>query len=138
MRLHGTLMKSGRVWLAEVPDLDAMTQGKNRDDALRMIKSWVRDILGRQDLPILVEPESKGDGFTLTCPEAGPMVALLLRRKREAAGLSLAEVAVRLGAKSRNAYARYEQGQAVPTLEKLDQLLTAIEPDHGGFLLTCG
>ena len=42
--------------------------------------------------------------------------------------LSEAEVADRLGAKSRNAYARYEQGASVPTIEKLDQLLRAVSP----------
>jgi transcriptional regulator with XRE-family HTH domain len=34
----------------------------------------------------------------------------------------------RLGVKSRNAYARYEQGVSVPTVEKLDELLRAVAP----------
>jgi len=58
------------------------------------------------------------------------MISLLLRRQREKSGLSLSEVTERLGAKSRNAYARYEQGKSAPTLEKLDQLLKAVSPDQ--------
>jgi hypothetical protein len=37
---------------------------------------------------------------------------------------------VRLGAKSRNAYARYERGTSVPTLDKLTELLQAVAPGH--------
>jgi hypothetical protein len=33
-----------------------------------------------------------------------------------------------LGAKSRNAYARYERGTSVPTVEKVSELLQAIAP----------
>jgi transcriptional regulator with XRE-family HTH domain len=52
----------------------------------------------------------------------------LLRRQRQKSGLSLAEAADRLGARSRNAYARYEQGRTVPTVAKLDELLKAVAP----------
>jgi transcriptional regulator with XRE-family HTH domain len=58
------------------------------------------------------------------------MISLLLRRQRQQSGLSLAAVAQRLGARSRNAYARYEQGLTAPTVEKLDELLRAIAPDR--------
>ncbi len=40
-------------------------------------------------------------------------------------GLTLAEVTRRLGAKSINTYARYEQGRSVPTVTRLSQLLSA-------------
>jgi hypothetical protein len=36
MRLGGRIWKDNKVWLAEVPMLDAMTQGRSRRDALRM------------------------------------------------------------------------------------------------------
>jgi len=62
------------------------------------------------------------------------MTALLLRRRREASGSSLWQVALRLGASSRNAYARYERGEAVPTLHKLDALLKAASPE-GDFVI---
>jgi transcriptional regulator with XRE-family HTH domain len=55
-------------------------------------------------------------------------LALLLRRQRERHGLTLAQAAERLGQRSKNAYARYEQGKSMPTVEKLEQLLQAIAP----------
>ena len=58
------------------------------------------------------------------------MISLLLQRQRQRSGLSLAEAAERLGAKSRNAYARYERGESLPTIEKLDQLLHAVSADQ--------
>jgi transcriptional regulator with XRE-family HTH domain len=56
------------------------------------------------------------------------MIGLLLKRQREVSGLSLAEAAERLGAKSRNAFARYEHGTSVPSVEKLSDLLQAVSP----------
>ena len=58
------------------------------------------------------------------------MVALILRRQRALSGLSLAEAAKRLGAKSRNACARYERGDSSPTLEKLSALMAAVSPSE--------
>jgi len=43
-------------------------------------------------------------------------------------------MAERLGATSRNAYARYERGEVVPTVEKLDALLKATSP-NGDFVI---
>ncbi|MCJ7588955.1 MAG: helix-turn-helix transcriptional regulator [Candidatus Aminicenantes bacterium] len=40
--------------------------------------------------------------------------------------MSLAEVAARLGAKSINGYARYEQGRSIPSVRKLSQLYAAV------------
>jgi transcriptional regulator with XRE-family HTH domain len=61
------------------------------------------------------------------------MVCLLLQRQRQINGLSLA--AARLGAKSRNAYTRYERGSSVPTVEKLDKLLQAVSGGRDFVLL---
>ena len=57
------------------------------------------------------------------------LIALMLRRQRQKYGLTLEEVARRLGASSVNAFARYEQGRARPTLAKLTELIGAIDPE---------
>lgn len=44
-------------------------------------------------------------------------------------GLTLVEVSKRLGAKSHNTYARYEQGRSVPTIQKFSRLLSALSKD---------
>ena len=56
------------------------------------------------------------------------LTAFLLRRARQRAGLSLAQIAECLGATSINAYARYEQGRSVPTIQKLSELFAAVMP----------
>ena len=72
--------------------------------------------------------EGKKDNFEVGSSEPKHMVSLLLQRKRELSGLSLAQVASRLSMKSRNTYARYEQGNSVPSVEKLNELLNAVCP----------
>ena len=58
------------------------------------------------------------------------LTALLLQRQRMKQGLTLSEVAKRLGAKSINSYARYEQGRSVPSIDKFYQLLSALSEDN--------
>ena len=127
MRFRGELHKDGRFWLAEVPVFDAMTQGRTRKEALDMISDWFVTIAGRKGFSVDIHPVGKGT-FEVSSSNARTMVSLLLRRQRQKSGLSLAQAAQRLGAKSRNAYARYERGASVPTVEKLDELLRAVAP----------
>ncbi len=128
MRFEGHLTRDGRFWLAEIPLLDAMTQGRSRSEALRMIGDWLETMAGREGFQAQVFPTGK-TSFEVSGSDAAAMTALLLRRRRQASGSSLRDVASRLGESSRNAYARYERGDAVPTVEKLDALLKATAPD---------
>ena len=126
MRLTGRIWKHGRFWLAEVPMLDAMTQGRSRPEALRMVADLVETMAGRS-LRVEVFPGPRGM-FEIGSDDAAGLVAVMLRRQREKHGLSLADVARRLGARSKTAYARYEQGRSVPTVDKLFELLAAVAP----------
>jgi DNA-binding XRE family transcriptional regulator len=115
--------------LAEVPLFEALTQGRTRREALEMIEDWFASMVDRPGFS--VEALSTGeDEFEVTSTDLKSMISLLLQRRRQESGLSLADAAERLGVKSRNAYARYERGDSVPTIEKLDQLLKAISPDR--------
>ena len=129
MRLFGRLHRDGDYWLVEVPMLDAMTQGHSKAEALAMAKDLVETLANRPGFSVAVHPGKKDD-FEISSTDVRSMVGLLLRRQRERSGLSLAQAADRLGVKSRNAYARYEQGTSVPTVEKLNQLLEAVAPDQ--------
>ena len=73
--------------------------------------------------------KGKGGTFEIGSSDPRHMVSFLLQRKRQLSGLSLSQVAGRLGFSSRNSYARYERGQTVPTLGKLDELLQAVNPN---------
>lgn len=127
MRFEGKLTRDGRFWLAEIPLLEAMTQGRSRKEALEMIGDWLETMVNREGFRADVHTRGPRE-FEIAGSDAAAMTALLLRRRREASGASLRDVASRLGATSRNAYARYERGDAVPTVEKLDALLKAASP----------
>jgi predicted RNase H-like HicB family nuclease/DNA-binding XRE family transcriptional regulator len=129
MRFQGEIYKDGKHWLAEVPVFDAMTQGRTRREALDMIADWFRTLVDQPDFSLRVHSIDRAT-FEVGSDNPRAMISLLLRRQRQKSGLSLAQAAQRLGAKSRNAYARYEQGRAVPTVEKLDELLKAVAPDQ--------
>ena len=92
-----------------------------------MIADWMETMVNRRGFRARVHPRGKAE-FEISGTDPAVMTALLLRRRREAAGISLRDVASRLGASSRNTYARYERGEAVPSLEKLDALLKATSP----------
>lgn len=129
MRFEGKVIRDGRFWLAEIPLLEAMTQGKSRAEALTMITDWVETMVNRPEFHAQVHPRGKNE-FEVSGNDVGALTALLLRRQRQASGATLREVADRLGATSRNAYARYERGEVVPTIEKLDALLKATSPER--------
>ena len=113
--------------MAEVPVFDAMTQGRSRKEALAMIVDWFVAMVDRKGFTVEIQPTER-ERFEISTVDARRMISLMLQRQRHKSGLSLAQVAERLGVKSRNAYARYEQGVSVPTVEKLDELLRAVAP----------
>ena len=129
MRFQGKLCRDGRWWLAEVPVFDALTQGRTRKEALEMTVDWFTTIIDREGFSVRIH-STGSDTFEVSSDDARNMIRLLLQRQRQMSGLTLAQAAERLGARSRNAYARYEQGASVPTVEKLDELLRAIAPDR--------
>ena len=127
MRFYGKVYKDGNFWLAEVPLLDAMTQGHTRKEAFVMVKDLVETLVNRSDFSVTVHPGKHGD-FEVSSNDPRGLISLFLRRQRERSGLSLSEAAERLGARSRNAYARYERGTSMPSLEKLAELYQAVAP----------
>lgn len=135
MRFQGKVYKDGKFWLAEVPIFDAMTQGHSRKEALTMMADWFETLANCPDFCVNVYAGKKGE-FEISASDMKVMIRLLLQRQRQISGLSLAAAAERLGAKSRNAYARYEQGASVPSIEKLDELLQAVSHGRDFVLLT--
>jgi predicted RNase H-like HicB family nuclease len=129
MRFAGEVYRDDSCWLAEVPSFEAMTQGASRQEALTMIEDWFVSMVDEPDFAAQAHWDG-GSHFEISGSDLRSMISLLLRRQRARSGLSLAEVSQRLGAKSRNAYARYERGESVPTIEKLDELLRAVSTDR--------
>lgn len=129
MRFSGSIYKDGKFWLAEIPILDLMTQGRTKNEAYEMVADMLESLVHKDDFKVKVY-KGKKDTFEIGASEPKHMVSLLLQRKRELSGLSLAQVASKLGMKSRNTYARYEQGRSVPSVEKLNELLNAVCPQR--------
>lgn len=129
MRFPGRINKDGRVWLVEIPAFDGFTQGRTKREAFAMAKDLIETMAGANGFRVTVYPTG-GETFEIGANRLGVLLALLLRRQRERQGLTLAEAAKKLGQTSKNAYARYEQGKSMPTVEKLEQLLQAIAPDQ--------
>ena len=127
MRFSGKVYKDGKFWLAEIPILDAMTQGHTKKEAFEMALDMVKAMMNKEGAEIDIYKGKNGD-FEIASSDSSCLVSLLLQRKRQISGLSLSQVSKRLGLSSRNSYARYERGQAAPSIGKLGELLRAVDP----------
>ena len=128
MRFAGRAFKVGRHWAIEVPIFGVVIQGHTKKEAYEMIADAIEALVNKENFKIDVHP-GKGGYFEISSKDQATLTAFLLRRQRTKQGLSLAEVAKRLGARSHNAYARYEQGKSVPTIDQLNKLLSAVSPE---------
>ena len=129
MRFEGRVFKVGHHWAVEVGILGVVSKGRTRSDALEMIADAVESLVNKKGFEVSIFAGS-GEHFEIGAPDQAALTALLLRRTRLKAGLSLAEVSAKLGAKSLNAYARYEQGRTTPSVQKLSDLLSAVVPNR--------
>ena len=134
MRLAGKVFKAGKYWAIEVPILSVTTQGRTKKEAYEMIADAIESLVNKKGFKIEVFP-GKEDYFEVDSSDLAALASFLLRRQRTKKGLTLMEVSKRLGAKSINSYARYEQGKSVPTIEKFSKLLSALSPERDFVLL---
>ena len=134
MRFAGRLIKSGSYWAVEVPMLGVVTQGRTKKEAYEMIADAIEALVNKEGFKVDVYP-GKGGYFEVYSQDLAAMIAFLLRRQRVKHGLSLAEVASRLGSNSINSYARYEQGKSIPTVEKFNRLLSIVSPERDVVLI---
>lgn len=130
LRFTGRLVKSGRWWAVEVPLLGIFTQGRTKKDAYGMAADAIECLVNRKGFKVQVFP---GDSnyFEVGSDTVAPLVARFLQHQRHEAGLTLVEVARRLGSASPNAYARYEQGRCVPSMAQLSKLISVLNDGRG-------
>lgn len=139
MRFEGYFLrpsgKANRYWHIEVPVLGISTQGKSKQHALRMIGDAIELSIDKKGFRVDIQLTSTSENeFTVGANDPRILVAFMLRQQRSLHGLTLKEVSSRLKISSPNAYARYEQGKSVPTLDKLTELLHAIDPEREAIL----
>jgi len=128
MRFAGRVARAGRWWAIEVPDLGAFSQGRTKKEAYAMIRDAIESMIDKSGFSVDVHL-GKGGYFEVGSTEDAALVAFFLRQQRGLSGKTLEEVVRNLGQTSVNAYARYEQGASVPTIDKLTELLRALEPN---------
>lgn len=128
--LVGKIFKSSTspMWLAESPIIGVYTQGRTRAEAEEMLVDAVQEVVHRPGFTVTLT-KLDGDSVLIDANDPVALAAYVLKYQREAHGLSLADVAKRLGTSSRNAYASYEQGRTEPTLSKYRELLKAVAPE---------
>ena len=131
MKLEGFLKKphaKEKFWAVDIPALGVFTQGRNKKDAFLMAKDAIETVVDQKGFFVTIEPLDELS-FSISANEPRFLIGLLLRRQRALKGLTLMEVAKKLHSKSPNSYGRYEQGQVLPSLDKLAELLRAIDED---------
>ena len=131
MKFEGFLEKSekDKFWGINIPDFGIFTQGRTKKEAYVMAKDAIECLVDDPNFSVKVVPAKGSNIFFISSSNMAPLIGLLLAQKRKEKGLTIQEVAHRMGSKSSTAYARYESGKVKPSLDKLDQILRAIHED---------
>jgi hypothetical protein len=116
-------------WGVDIQALGIHTQGKNKKDCYEMAKDAVETLFDGKDIVLGIEALGETD-FLVSVKMTEELLALILRRLRATSGLKIMDIAKKMGSHSPNAYAQYEQGKAMPSMEKLSEILEAINPKY--------
>lgn len=128
MKIEGQIVreKGEKLWGVEILDIGIFTQGKTKKEAYDMAKEAIELTVNLDDFNVTIEPQDNNTFFVVP-NNVGPILAMILKEKRTEKGLSIRDVAERLGQSSPNSYSRYETGKSIPSLSKFDELLRAID-----------
>lgn len=135
VKFEGKVSKGKKYWPIWVPAICVYTQGRSKKDAYFMIKDAVELTVNRPGFEVVVVPLPK-NRFILRAKNSAHdkyLVAMLLRYQRANYGLSIGEVAKRLGI-TKHAYAQYEQARAMPSITKVEEFIHAMS-EHAHVVL---
>jgi hypothetical protein len=127
MVLEGRIFKDAKFWLAEIPVLDAMTQGFTKEELQEMVIDLIKTMIDKPDTKVTLRLTSKTE-FEVTISPSRSILPVVLLRQRMKHGLTIREVADNLGYANHNNYAAYESGKIEPGVEKFEELLAGIIP----------
>lgn len=123
MHIDAQLIPEGKGYAIFFPSLDIATQARNDREVEAMASSCLNDLMDR-DLGVTVRRD--GLALRLHLSNIRGALALLVLCRRQMLGMTQAQLAAKIGAKSATAVARYEQGKTSPSLEVLEKLLAAV------------
>lgn len=126
MRINGKVWHSGDFWLVEAPMLDLATQAQTKNEIPAMMKDVIETLINDPDF--IVDVTLENDAVLIEPNDDKKLIALILKRQRSKRHLTLEQVAKAYGATTTD-YAQYEHGKHMPSFEKLDQILEAINPE---------
>ena len=130
LMLIGRVFRDGPGWSAHCDAIGVYTQGASRKEAIANLIEVVQLKVDRRDFAARVT-DVGGESVYIDSTNVAPLAAEVLKYQRAIHGLSLADVARKLGAAGRDTYAAYERGGREPTLSKYLQLLGAVAPEMG-------
>lgn len=130
MKFEGYLEKQSgeKYWAVVMPMFGVFTQGKTKKEAYFMAKDAIEFLVDKKGFEVQIS-EGPANRFYISANKISPLIGLLLKQKRLERGLTIIEIANRLGSKSPTAYSRYESGKVQPSFEKLDEILKAMGDD---------
>lgn len=125
MKLLGKYYKDGKFWISEIPFISLMDQGKTKTDSLKLIRSSVEELMNSSELRCQIEDKGNGE-FVLSSENVKLLTCFVLRRLREAQGLSIRDVSMMLKQRSHTEYARHESGTTAMTMETFNRYIEAL------------
>ena len=125
MRLIGSYYKNGKYWISELPFIQLMDQGYSKKECLQMMKDAILELI--DDSEFHCEVTDLGHGkFSVGTSDVKKLAAFVVRRLREAQGLTIREVATMLNMKSHTEYARHESGKVGMNIETFNRYVEAL------------
>lgn len=128
MMLIGRIFRDGPGWSAHCDAVGVYTQGPSQREASANLAEAIEMTADRKQMKITVT-KLQGDSVFVSANHPALLAAQVLRHQRELHGLTLADVAKKLGASSVNSYAAYEHGRREPSLSKYRELLAVVAPE---------
>ncbi|MBI3794591.1 MAG: helix-turn-helix transcriptional regulator [Nitrospinae bacterium] len=132
MWIEGRIFKAGKECglVAECEALAIITQGKDYNDAMAMLKDAVELMALHEKRVLFLEiRRGEGENVYIGSKDTKAFFGLLIRRQRQIAQVTIKQAAANMGSAFVNAYAAYEQGKREPTLHLVAQLLKAANPN---------
>lgn len=131
LALEGVLLppqNKEKYWSIGIPLLHIYTQGRSKKNALEMIKEAVESAVDVKGFTVEVEILTE-NSIAITSTDFTRLIGFMLRQQRQNKQMSLRQAAKKLGSDSPNEFSRYEQSKSSTSLEKLAQLMSALNDD---------
>lgn len=125
MKVIGHYYKAKKFWITEIPMIQLMDQGRTKKEGLIMIQDAIQILIN--DKSFNCDVTDLGDGkFAISTQQVKPFTAFIVRRLREAQGLTIRETGALLGMKSHTEYARHESGKVAMNMETFNRYVQVL------------